>query len=88
MRKALQSLLAQVSSCDPLWRAAGWQTGLSLAGSFCTVFPATAASGRGVGEGLSDYPRLYLDLPGHGGFRNLGVTGFDEMSTVAHPNPS
>lgn len=35
-----------------------------------------------VGEGLSDYPRLYLDLPGHGGSRNLGVTGFDEMSTL------
>ncbi|MEQ4469864.1 2-succinyl-6-hydroxy-2,4-cyclohexadiene-1-carboxylate synthase [Enterobacter asburiae] len=35
-----------------------------------------------VGEGLSDYPRLYLDLPGHGGSRNLGVTGFDEMSAL------
>ena len=35
-----------------------------------------------VGEGLSDYPRLYLDLPGHGGSRNLGVTGFDEMNTM------
>ncbi|MEB7277009.1 2-succinyl-6-hydroxy-2,4-cyclohexadiene-1-carboxylate synthase [Enterobacter asburiae] len=35
-----------------------------------------------VGEGLSDYPRLYLDLPGHGGSRILGVTGFDEMSTL------
>nr|WP_250902270.1 2-succinyl-6-hydroxy-2,4-cyclohexadiene-1-carboxylate synthase [Enterobacter asburiae] len=35
-----------------------------------------------VGERLSDYPRLYLDLPGHGGSRKLGVTGFDEMSTL------
>ncbi|MBL5925345.1 2-succinyl-6-hydroxy-2,4-cyclohexadiene-1-carboxylate synthase [Enterobacter asburiae] len=35
-----------------------------------------------VGEGLSNYPRLYLDLPGHGGSRILGVTGFDEMSTL------
>ncbi|MBF9770724.1 2-succinyl-6-hydroxy-2,4-cyclohexadiene-1-carboxylate synthase [Enterobacter asburiae] len=35
-----------------------------------------------VGEGFSDYPRLYLDLPGHGGSRNLGVTGFDEMSAL------
>lgn len=35
-----------------------------------------------VGEGLSDYPRLYLDLSGHGGSRNLGVTGFDEMSRL------
>lgn len=35
-----------------------------------------------VGEGLSDYPRLYLDLPGHGGSLNIGVTGFNEMSRL------
>lgn len=35
-----------------------------------------------VGERLRDYPRLYLDLPGHGGSRNLGVAGFDEMSAL------
>lgn len=35
-----------------------------------------------VGEKLSDYPRLYLDLPGHGGSRRFGVTGFEEMSTL------
>lgn len=35
-----------------------------------------------VGEGFSDYPRLYLDLPGHGGSRNLRVAGFDEMSRL------
>ncbi|MCG7803588.1 2-succinyl-6-hydroxy-2,4-cyclohexadiene-1-carboxylate synthase [Enterobacter asburiae] len=35
-----------------------------------------------VGEGLDDYPRLYLDLPGHRGSSNLGVAGFDEMSTL------
>lgn len=35
-----------------------------------------------VGEGLSDSPRLYLDLPGHGRSRDRGVTGFDEMSTL------
>lgn len=35
-----------------------------------------------VGEGLRDYPRLYLDLPGHGGSQELGVTGFDEVSTL------
>jgi 2-succinyl-6-hydroxy-2,4-cyclohexadiene-1-carboxylate synthase len=35
-----------------------------------------------VGEGLSDYPRLYLDLPGHGGSRDLAVAGFDEMSRL------
>ncbi|MFV7476401.1 2-succinyl-6-hydroxy-2,4-cyclohexadiene-1-carboxylate synthase [Enterobacter pseudoroggenkampii] len=35
-----------------------------------------------VGERLRGYPRLYLDLPGHGGSRNLGVAGFDEMSRL------
>ena len=35
-----------------------------------------------VGTGLSDYPRLYLDLPGHGGSRNLGVAGFEDISTL------
>jgi 2-succinyl-6-hydroxy-2,4-cyclohexadiene-1-carboxylate synthase len=35
-----------------------------------------------VGEGLSYYPRLYLDLPGHGGSLDLGVKGFDEMSAL------
>ncbi|MEE9659213.1 2-succinyl-6-hydroxy-2,4-cyclohexadiene-1-carboxylate synthase [Enterobacter cloacae complex sp. CARB60] len=35
-----------------------------------------------VGEGLSDYPRLYLDLPGHGRSRDLAVAGFDEMSRL------
>lgn len=35
-----------------------------------------------VGEMLSNYPRLYLDLPGHGGSGNIGVTGFNEMSTM------
>ncbi|MDV0595102.1 MULTISPECIES: 2-succinyl-6-hydroxy-2,4-cyclohexadiene-1-carboxylate synthase [unclassified Enterobacter] len=35
-----------------------------------------------VGEKLSNYPRLYLDLPGHGGSGNIGVTGFNEMSTM------
>lgn len=35
-----------------------------------------------VGETLSEYPRLYLDLPGHGESRNITVTGFEEMSTL------
>lgn len=35
-----------------------------------------------VGETLSDYPRLYLDLPGHGGSAGIAVTGFDAMSNV------
>jgi len=35
-----------------------------------------------VGAALGDYPRLYLDLPGHGGSGNTGVTGFEEMSDL------
>ncbi|MDR1751713.1 MAG: 2-succinyl-6-hydroxy-2,4-cyclohexadiene-1-carboxylate synthase [Enterobacter cloacae] len=35
-----------------------------------------------VGEALSDYPRLYLDLPGHGRSASMAVTGFEEMSDV------
>jgi len=34
------------------------------------------------GEALSDYPRLYLDLPGHGRSASMAVTGFEEMSDV------
>ncbi|ELW1645267.1 MULTISPECIES: 2-succinyl-6-hydroxy-2,4-cyclohexadiene-1-carboxylate synthase [Enterobacter] len=35
-----------------------------------------------VGESLNDYPRLYLDLPGHGHSADTGVSGFDEMSDL------
>lgn len=35
-----------------------------------------------VGEALSDYPRLYLDLPGHGRSASMAFTGFKEMSDV------
>ena len=35
-----------------------------------------------VGASLHDYPRLYLDLPGHGGSADTGVTGFAEVSEV------
>lgn len=35
-----------------------------------------------VGTPLQDYPRLYLDLPGHGGSANTGVKGFAEVSDV------
>ncbi len=35
-----------------------------------------------VGAALSDYPQLYLDLPGHGDSGNTGVTGFEEMSDL------
>ncbi len=40
-----------------------------------------------VGEALSDYPRLYLDLPGHGRWSaSMAVTGFEEMMTCL-PEP-
>ena len=45
---------------------------------FLHGFSGDCREWQGVGERLCDYPRLYLDLPGHGGSRNLGVTGFDE----------
>ncbi|MEM0705225.1 2-succinyl-6-hydroxy-2,4-cyclohexadiene-1-carboxylate synthase [Enterobacter quasihormaechei] len=35
-----------------------------------------------VGASLDDYPRLYLDLPGHGGSAETGVAGFAEMSQL------
>lgn len=35
-----------------------------------------------VGASLHDYPRLYLDLPGHGGSADTGVTGFAEVSEL------
>lgn len=35
-----------------------------------------------VGASLDDYPRLYLDLPGHGGSAETGVAGFAEMSEL------
>ena len=49
---------------------------------FLHGFSGDCREWQGVGERLCDYPRLYLDLPGHGGSRNLGVTGFDEMSAL------
>jgi len=35
-----------------------------------------------VGESFSAYPRLYLDLPGHGGSAGVTVSGFSEVSEV------
>lgn len=64
-------------------------TGMQQAGKpgypwlvFLHGFSGDCREWQRVGEGLRDYPRLYLDLPGHGGSRNLGVMGFDEMSTL------
>ncbi|WP_395300549.1 2-succinyl-6-hydroxy-2,4-cyclohexadiene-1-carboxylate synthase [Enterobacter sp. ECC-175] len=35
-----------------------------------------------VGASLSDYPRLYLDLPGHGASAEIRVSGFQEVSDL------
>lgn len=35
-----------------------------------------------VGAALDDFPRLYLDLPGHGGSTEISVTSFAQMSEV------
>lgn len=35
-----------------------------------------------VGESLTDYPRLYLDLPGHGGSAGISVSGFSNVSDL------
>ncbi|MDE4081798.1 MULTISPECIES: 2-succinyl-6-hydroxy-2,4-cyclohexadiene-1-carboxylate synthase [Enterobacter cloacae complex] len=37
---------------------------------------------QAVGASLKDYPRLYLDLPGHGESAGVGVTGFAGMSAL------
>lgn len=37
-----------------------------------------------VGEGLSDYPRLYVDLPGHGGSGDIRVSNFAQVSALLH----
>lgn len=44
-----------------------------------------------VGATLADFPRLYLDLPGHGGSAEMAVTSFAQMdtclrATLAHYN--
>ncbi|WLI77829.1 2-succinyl-6-hydroxy-2,4-cyclohexadiene-1-carboxylate synthase [Kosakonia sp. H02] len=35
-----------------------------------------------VGSALDNFPRLYLDLPGHGGSAALSVASFDEMDAL------
>lgn len=35
-----------------------------------------------VGDALSDFPRLYLDLPGHGGSAHTGVASFDALDAL------
>lgn len=35
-----------------------------------------------AGERLGDYPRLYLDLPGHGESASIAVSGFSDLSDL------
>ncbi len=37
---------------------------------------------RDVGEALRAWPRLYLDLPGHGGSADIAVSGFADVSEL------
>lgn len=48
---------------------------------FCTVFPATATSG---GKWATPFPRprLYLDLPGHGGSADIAMQDFAGVNTL------
>lgn len=39
---------------------------------------------QAVGEALSAYPRLWLDLPGHGGSARLSVASFAELDALLH----
>lgn len=46
---------------------------------FLHGFSGDCREWRTVGEAFSAYPRLYLDLPGHGGSANIAVSGFTEV---------
>ena len=37
-----------------------------------------------VGEAFTDYSRLYVDLPGHGGSMAISVDGFADVTDVLH----
>lgn len=49
---------------------------------FLHGFSGDCREWQDVGKTLSEYPRLYLDLPGHGESGEITVTGFDEMSQL------
>ena len=49
---------------------------------FLHGFSGDCREWQAVGASLHDYPRLYLDLPGHGGSADTGVTGFAEVSDL------
>ena len=49
---------------------------------FLHGFSGDCREWQAVGASLYDYPRLYIDLPGHGGSADTGVTGFAEVSEL------
>ncbi|MBD3698342.1 hypothetical protein IE982_01620 [Enterobacter hormaechei] len=49
---------------------------------FLHGFSGDCREWQAVGASLHDYPRLYLDLPGHGGSADTDVTGFAEVSDL------
>ena len=49
---------------------------------FLHGFSGDCREWQAVGASLHDYPRLYIDLPGHGGSADTGVTGFAEVSEL------
>ena len=56
---------------------------------FLHGFSGDSREWQTVGAAFSAYPQLYIDLPGHGGSREVRVSGFAEVSlrlaeTLAH----
>lgn len=46
---------------------------------FLHGFSGDCREWQSVGESLSKHPRLYVDLPGHGGSAEISVSSFDEV---------
>lgn len=49
---------------------------------FLHGFSGDCREWQALGESLRDYPRLYLDLPGHGESAGVSVTGFNDLSDL------
>ena len=49
---------------------------------FLHGFSGDCREWQAVGESLRDYPRLYLDLPGHGESAGVSVAGFNDLSDL------
>lgn len=49
---------------------------------FLHGFSGDSREWQAVGDSMADYPRLYLDLPGHGASASIAVNDFSEMSRL------